>query len=200
MVDGAPKTGLVGTGHTAVVVRNAVHDIKRGVVVGEGGVTTEDHTGGSAGAGRGVVDRQTGHLAHEGVGEGDAATAGQLFGLDVLHRVTQGFLLTGDTEGGHDDLVQQFAVFLEDDVCGCAVKDILDSRIADAAHLDGGTDGNIVDRVGTIDVRDGAVVGPSHDDTRTDDGADIVGDSTGSRTVLGGGNPCRAKQQGCQQG
>ena len=59
---------------------------------------------------------------------------------------------------------RQFAVLLEDDVRGSAVKDVLDAGVADAAHLDGGTDGDIVDRVGTVDVRDGAIVGSGHDD------------------------------------
>ena len=199
-VRAAPEAGLAVDVVAARVIRNAVHDVEGLVVVGEGGGATDDHAGGSADTGTGVGDLQAGDLALEGVREAHASTAGQFFGLDVLHRVTQGFLLTGDTEGGHDDLVQQFTVFLEDDVCRSSVENVFDGRIADAAHLDGGTDRNIVDRVGTIDVRDGAVVGPSHDDTRTDDGADIVGDSTGSRTVLGGGNPCRAKEQGCQQG
>ena len=190
-VRAAPEAGLTVDVVAARVVRDAVHDIEGLVIVGQGGGSTDDHAGGSADTGTGVGDLQTGDLSLEGVREAHAAAAGQFFGLDVLHRVTQGFLLTGDAQGGHDDLVQQFAVFLEDDVCGSAVKDVLDAGIADAAHLDGGTDGNIVDREGTVDVRDGAVVGPGHDNARTDDGTDIVGDSTGSRAVLGRGDPRR---------
>ena len=199
VVHRTPKTGLVGTGRTAVVVGDAVHHVQRGVVVGEGGVATEDHPGGTAGAGRRIVDHQAGHLARKGIGEGDSAAAGELFRLDVLHGVAEGLLFTGNAEGGDDDFVQEFAVFLEDDLRRSSVKDVFDGRIADAGHLDGGADRHVVDREGTVGIRDGAVGGSRYHDARADDGADVVRDDTGGRAVLGGCGPGNAYEDRSQQ-
>ena len=184
VVLGAPQTGRILTGSTAVVIRDTIHHVQRGVVVGEGGVTTQNHTGGTTGTGGGIVDGQTGHLAHQGVGEGNATTTGEFFRFHVLNGITQGFLLTGDTEGGNNNLVQEFAVFAEGHFNGLAVKDNLYSLVADAAHHEGGANGHVGKCKGTVNVGDGTVVGSGYNYASTDNGADVVIDNTRCRTVL----------------
>ena len=92
------------------------------IVVGEGGVTTENHAGGSAGAGSRVVDHEAGHLALESVGKGNAATTGEFFRFHILHGITEGLLFTGDTQSGDNHLVQEFTVFAEGYVNGLAIE------------------------------------------------------------------------------
>ena len=195
----APEAGLAVDVVATRVVRDTVHDVEGLVIVGEGGGTADDHAGGSADTGTGVGDLQAGDLSLEGVREAHAAAAGELFRLDVLHGVAEGLLFTGDAEGGDDNFVQEFAVFLEDDVLGGTVEHVFDGRIADAGHLDGGADRHVVDREGTVGIGDGAVGGSRYHDARADDGADVVGDDTGGRTVLGGCGPGNAYEDRSQQ-
>jgi hypothetical protein len=194
VVLGAPQTGLIGTRHTAVVIGNTIYHIKRSVVVGEGGVTTENHTGGSAGAGSRVVDHKAGHLALEGVGEGNTTATGKFFRFHVLHGITEGLLFTGDTESGNNYLVQEFAVFAEGYVNGLTIEHNLYGLIADAAHHEGGAVRHIVECKGTIHIGDSTVVGSGYNYASTYDRADVVNDNTLGRTVLSRSHPGHGDQ------
>ena len=135
----------------------------------------------------------------EGVGQVDAAAAGEFLGLDVLDGVTEGFLLTGDAEGGDDHFIKEFVVLHEDDVDGAAVEDHQDRLVSDTSHLEGGADRHVVEGEGTVKVGDGAVRGTLDHDAGSDDRADVVVDDTGDRAVLGRNHPRHCDEEGHQQ-
>ena len=129
-IDIQRTAGIVGTGHgvAGAEVRggshgHSVHDVQRSVVAVERTGAADDDLGGSTrhtGRGR---DLNAGELALEGGAQAGAGRVYEFVGLKVLNRVSEGFLLTGDTHGGHDDLIEELDVRDEFDVDGPAAFD-----------------------------------------------------------------------------
>ena len=185
-------TGTLGiVGH-----RNTVHDDQRLLVGGEGGVTTDGDAGGCTDGTAEGVDLHAGDLTREGAGDARGARRHEFFRLHFLDRVAEGFLLTGDTHGGHDDFVQGVEIVFEDD--GDAVLCInllgLHAQAGDDEGL--GVSGNVQGER-TIRASDGTQGRAIHDDTGTGDRRAVFcrDDLTGHPARLGHGQNCHQAQR-----
>ena len=152
---------LVSAGVIRVVHRHTVHHEERLVVAGDGTGAPEKDLGGGTNR-RTRRDLDTGNLTSEradhilglGVGEGIIA--------QLLNRVSKRFLLTADTEGGHNDLVQGHAA-LERNVHR-STGHLLAGRIVsdEAVHQDIARGG--LDVVHAVHVGDHTGIGAFDDD------------------------------------
>ena len=101
---------LVGAGGGvplhAVADGHAVDDEKRRiVVVGERSFAAQRHTHRSAGAGRRLVQVQTGDLSGHTAQPVSAGAVRDVVLADFRHGVPEALLLAGDTQRGHDDIL-----------------------------------------------------------------------------------------------
>ena len=173
----------------------AVHDEERSEVTGVRGVTTDADVGVGARSTGSLDDLHTGGLALEGSRGAGGGTILQIIRAHGSHGTREVALLL-DTVTDHDGLVEEFGVFLEDDV-----EDGLVGRrerligIADAGHVDAGTSRN-VQLEGAVDISHGTNRRiADHNDRGPDNGrARSIGNRSADSAVLGGRN--RSQQAG----
>ena len=170
-IRGALRTGLLGIGaavaaEAVVIHRNTVDHIEDVVALLDRLLAAHHHARAGAGAARTAVDLHAGHLADQRIHEVGVLDGRQLLGLDLLHVVAQGLLLTFDAEGRHHDVLHRHSRIAErNPEIGAAADGHIDRLVAQV--------GNGQDRIfrggGNLQ-REGAVgIGRSSDGRTFDD-------------------------------
>ena len=157
-VVGVPVGGRI---HNVVVQDDTVYDEDRLVVLAEGGGAADEDLVAAEHTTVGGVDLDTGDLTLQGGNRVDQVRV-EVGALEFGHRVTQGFLVTPDTESRNDRSLKHLGILLEDDVEGAAVPGDDLGGIADAGELDRVSHLDIGKDIGTVVRHDRAVLGSLH--------------------------------------
>ena len=160
-----------------VIHRNTVDHIEDVVALLDRLLAAHHHARTGAGAARTAVDLHAGHLADQRIHEVGVLDGRQLLGLDLLHVVAQGLLLTFDAEGRHHDVLHRHGRIAErNPEIGAAADGHIDRLVTQV-----GNDQDSIFRGGGNLQREGAVGigrgahGRTFDDHRSSDHRRAVG-------------------------